>query len=472
MDYYDETGTLQSGAEQDHPGVPVGGSVIVVQKTDDPNLGDGRFSAVIRATQPVAAIANQQLVPASEGAFVPVAPFSSYSAGAQGSNTVILPVIMYNWFGYDTEIYVQNIGPGDALDVDISYYPTTIDGMVTGAANQTDNDNPIPRFATLRKSQQNMPNLGAPQIVSGTGVIDGPWTGRFLGSAVVRSDQPIIVVVNQHQTADTKLFTYNGFSNGARKIGAPIYMRDHYGYYASLTIGNTCLTGTAHITITYHSDNLYSLPEENRETSITVNYTIPPGESINRYDGPPARDEQSDLDDAIAFDRFFGTVMIESDQPIVAIINQEAVRPGDAQAGTYSALDLTQATRKIGVPLLQSGFYGYYTSLTISSATGGKGDVYITYTSDGIYSTVKNVSKTYLHSVTGAAPLNIYEGTKGGIEIGDIVLDPMTWGGPNPKFLGSAIITATMPIVAFVNEESDVSDMDTMYTFNTFNLTP
>jgi hypothetical protein len=470
VDYYDEAGALQDTAGQDYFGVPAGGSVVVVQKTDDPDLGEGKFSAVIRANQPIAAIANQQLVSASEEGFDPIAPYSSYSAGEKGAETVILPVIMHNWFGYYTEIFIQNVGREDAEDVDISYYPTTIDELTTGAVGQMDNDNAISRFATLTKNQQDMTELGAPQIISGSLLIDGPWTGRFLGAAVIQSDQPVVVVVNQHKPQDAKLFTYKGFSSGSKRIGAPIYMRGHFGYYASLTIGNVSLTDTANITITYHSDNEYSMPERHQDQSVVVNHLIPPGESINRYDGPPAGDDQSDLDDDIAFTQFFGTVMIESDQPIVAIVNQEAVKPGAAQAGTYSAMDIYRATTKVSIPLIQSDFYGYYTSLTIQSTTGVDGYVYITYTSDEIYSTVKNVSKTYKHSVSGAAPLNIYEGTKGEIQIGDINQDPVTWGGPNSGFIGSAIITATVPVVAFVNEESDVLDVDTMYSFNAFSL--
>jgi len=474
VEYYDSGGILQDSASLVYPAVPVGSSVTVIQKTDDPDLDTGRFSAVIYADQNIAAIANQQLLPSAPEALTPIAPFSSYAGETSGSRTVILPVVMYNWFGYYTEIFIQNVDFETAANVNITYYPTTIEDQIAGAEGVTDNNNTIPPYAALHKSQQNMTELGAGQILSGSIMIDGRWKGRFLGAAVIESDKPIVVVVNQHQIADVKLFTYNGFSSGAREIVAPIYMRGHYGYYASLTIGNTSLDASANVTITYNADNTYSKPVANQGKSVSAHFVIPPGESINRYDGPPASDDQSDLDDEVAFTQFFGTVVIESDQPVVAIINQEAIKAGDAQAGTYSALDVNKATTKVSAPLIQANFFAYYTSLTIQSATGATGDVYISYTSDGYYSSVLNVSKTYHHTIIGAAPLNIYEGTKGGIQIGDIVADPATWADSsgNIRFIGSAIITSTVPIVAFVNEEKDILGVDSMYTFNAFNMQP
>lgn len=455
VDYYDENGVVQSAAQKTFSDVPPGGSVTVVQFSDDPNLGTGRFSAVISADQPIAAIVNQQLVPSGATGFTPIQPFSSYSGASEGSTTVILPVVMYNWYGYYTEFYIQNVGGGNASDVDIAYYPTTVGGETAGATGVTDNDNTIPQYASLHKSQENQTALGAPT---------GTFAGRFLGAAIITADQPLVVVVNQHAPGSTKLFTYNGFGSGSKKIGAPVYMRGFYDYYASLTIANTSLSATANVTITYQADNTHST---HPGASVTVNYTIPPGESINRYDGPTATDAQSDLDDALNFTRFFGTVTIESDQDIVAIVNQESTI--DGQAGTYSAISLDDATKKISVPLIQADFYGYYTSLTIQSATGASGVVTITYTSDSVYSTVKNASKAYIHNI-GVAPLNIYEGRKGGLEIGDINSDPFWESGGQRYFIGSAIIESSVPIIAFVNEEFDVAAADSMYTFNAFNL--
>jgi len=434
------------------------GSSVVWTQWDDTGLAAGQYSAVIESTEEIAVIANQQLLPNGATGFTPIAPYSSYSGASVGATQVTLPVIMHNWFGYYTEFYVQNVGSGTA-NVNITYYPGEMEGQTSGATGQTDGGT-IPKFASKGFSQENKTGLAA-----GSGM----WAGRFLGSAVVTSDQPIVVVVNQHFPGSYKLFTYNGFDAGATAIGAPVYMKGHFGYYASLTIGNPSTTTDANVQIKYTADSVYSLPASERGKTTTVNYTIKPGTALVRYDGPTATAAQSDLG---AYTQFFGAVMVTSDIPVVVMVNQEATTAAGAQSGTYNGAAISGATTKISVPLIQADFYGYYTSLTIQNTTGTAANVQITYTSDGVYSAQKNKSKTYNHTIPANGMVNIYEGRKGGLEIGDINSDAFWRDGSNWKFNGSAIITSDQPIIAFVNEEKDVGGKDTMYTYNAFNLTP
>jgi hypothetical protein len=452
--YYDSTGMAYTGPTFMIDG---GGSVVWTQ-WDDTALPDGQYSAVIESTEEIAVIANQQLLPNGATGFTPIPPFSSYSGATGGSTQVTLPVIMYNWFGYYTEFYVQNAGSGDAA-VTVTYYPGVMNGETSGAAGVTDTGT-IPQFASQGFSQESMPGLGAPS---------GTWTGRFLGSAVVTADQPIVVVVNQHVVASHKLFTYNGFTGGATSIGAPVYMRGYFGYYASLTIGNPSASADAHVQITYTADDTYSNPASQ---TVVVDHTIAPGTALVRYDGPTATDDQSDLDDATNFTRFFGAVKVTSDIPVVLMVNQESTVPAGAQSGTYNGAPLGDATTKISVPLVQADFYGYYTSLTIQNTTGTDANITIEYTSDATYSAVPNMSKSYNHVIPANGQVNVYEGRKGGLEVGDINSDTFWRDGTNKRFIGSAIITSDQPIIAFVNEEKDVSGMDTMYTYNAFNIAP
>jgi hypothetical protein len=452
--YYDATGTAITGPTFM---IDAGGSVVWTQ-WDDVGLPDGQYSAVIESTEEIAVIANQQLLPNGATGFTPIAPFSSYSGATGGATQVTLPVIMYNWYGYYTEFYVQNAGSGDA-NVTVTYYPGEMNGETSGAAGVTESA-VIPQFASKGFSQQAMPALGAPS---------GTWAGRFLGSAVVTGDQPLVVVVNQHVVASHKLFTYNGFSGGSTSIGTPVYMRGYFGYYASLTIGNPSTTTTANVTLTYTADSTYSNPPSQ---TVVANHSIAPGTALVRYDGPTATDAQSDLDDTPSFTRFFGAVKIESDIPVVVIVNQESTTAAGAQSGTYNGSPLGDATTKISVPLVQADFYGYYTSLTIQNTTGTAANISIEYTSDATFSAVPGATKAYSHVIPANGSLNVYEGRKGGLEIGDINSDTFWRDGTNKRFIGSAIITSDQDIIAFVNEEKDVSGMDTMYTYNAFNIAP
>jgi len=452
--YYAGDGTATAGPTWT---IDAGSSVVWTQ-WDDSTLPAGQYAAVIESTEEIAVIANQQLLPTGATGFTPIAPYSSYSGASAGATQVTLPVIMHNWFGYYTEFYVQNVGSA-AANVTITYYPGEMDGATSGAAGQTDSGT-IPKFASKGFSQESKTGLAAGS---------GTWAGRFLGSAVVTSDQPVVVVVNQHLPSSYKLFTYNGFDAGATSVGAPVYMKGHFGYYASLTVGNPSTTTDAHVTIAYTADSEYSKPTSKWGDTTTVNYTVKPGTALVRYDGPTATASQTDLG---AYTQFFGAVKVTSDIPVVVMVNQEATTAAGAQSGTYNGAAISGATTKISVPLIQADFYGYYTSLTIQNTTGTAANITVTYTSDGTYSAQKNKSKGYAHTVPANGSVNIYEGRKGGLEIGDVNADTFWRDGSNMAFIGSAIVTSDQPIIAFVNEELDVAGKDTMYSYNAFNTTP
>jgi hypothetical protein len=465
IQYFDQSGVEQTAAERNYTNVAAGSSVLVVQYTDDTNLSSGRYSAVISANEPIAAVANQQLVPSGSPSYSPEPPFSTYSGQEQGSTSITLPAVMYNWYGYFTDIYIMNVGSAGASDVDISYIPGNIGGNATGASGVTDLNNTIPQYASLQKSQETLTSLGAPS---------GPFAGRFLGSAMITSDQPIIAVVNQHNTTDYKLMTYNGFTSGATSIAAPSIMRGYYGYYTTLLIANPSSSSSANVTITYTPNTTESYYNEVETGStigpVTANYVIDPETALTRYDGPTATDEQSDLDDAPhAYIKFFGSAVITSDIPVMVQVNIEAISSGDGQAGSYNGIPTSEATQDIVIPVVLADFYGYYTALIVQNATSTSGSCDITYTSDGTYSAVPNHSATYSHALPADGSFSVYEGRKGGLEIGDINSDTQWRSGGNKQFIGAAIISCDVNAVAFVNEESDISQRDSMYTFNTFN---
>jgi hypothetical protein len=301
----------------------------------------------------------------------------------------------------------------------------------------------------------------------------GAFNGRFLGSAKITADQPIVAVVNQH--VQGKLFTYNGFGgSGSDRLLLPAYMRNYHGYYAAAVIANP---GTVDATVTLTYTNGPDGTSPTGEDVVTANHTVPAGESITIYEGES--DNSSDLYDA-GYEwgssyRFFGTVEIDSTEPVVAMVNQEARSQNGAQAGTYNGMASTEGSNKISVPLIQSDFYGYYTSLTIMTVDGGEADLEITYTSDTTYSAVQGQSRTYSLSTTNGF-LNRYEGSSATAAQSDL-LDDAAWAdaGGDRQFIGNAVIEVVSgsDIVAFVNSESGTAtgagSTDSMYTYNAFN---
>jgi hypothetical protein len=154
---------------------------------------------------------------------------------------------------------------------------------------------------------------------------------------------------------------------------------------------------------------------------------------------------------------------------VVAQVNVEAVASGDDQAGSYNGIAVSSATQNIVVPVILADYYGYYTTLVVQNTTGTAGTCQVKYTSDTTYSAVKNHSKTYSHPLPANGAFTVYEGRKGGVETGDINHDPEWRAAGKQQFIGAALITCTVNAVAFVNEEADILQKDSMYTFNTFN---
>lgn len=465
IDYYNSAGVVQTAAHKTFTAVPPGSSRLVMQFSDDPNLPPGNYSAVISATQPVAVIANQQLVSSTSTTYNPVPPFSSYSGQSDGGAKVTLPAVMYNWYNYYTDLYIMNVGGGTANTVSISYIPGSLNGQQTGASGVVDSPNSIPQYATLTKSQQSMTNLGAPS---------GTYAGRFIGSAVVTSDQPIIAVVNEQNTHDYKLMSYNGFTDeGSTSINLPAVLRGWYGYYTNITIANPSSSTTAHITITY-TPGAGSVPAAGSTSDpFSVDYSIAPQTSLNRYDGPTGTTvADSDMVTAPhAFTQFYGSAVVtSSDVPVVALVNEEAVATGDDQAGSYNGIPTSSATQDIVIPVVLADYYGYYTNLVVQNVTGSAGSCQVTYTSDATYSAVPNHSATYTHNLPANGTFVVYEGRKGGQEIGDINHDVQWRNASGQKqFIGAAAIQCTVSAISIVNEEKDVNQKDSMYTMNAFN---
>lgn len=476
--YYDANGVAQPWQIQRT--VQGGGSVTIQQAVDDPDLLAGRYSAVVSSDQPIAAVVNQQL--GTLGSRTSIAPFSSYSGSSAGATKVIIPEVLYNWFNYYTEFYIQNTGGASSTNVKITYTPTSIGACTTGAALVDDPvvtvGTPLAQYASIQVSQFAKPALGAPSVAGCTA-----FTGRFMGMAVITADQPIVVVVNQ--VTQNKLFTSNGFTASGTNLVVPAYLRNWYGYYASLTLANAG-PSEASVQLVYTPS-----PGSSPSAVITTTHTVPSMKSINIYDGSTANASQSDLVTAYPYNpafaankqplKFFGSIKLTSTQPILAKVNQESEAVSGNKAGAYNVPLTTDGTNQISVPLIQSDFYGYYTSLTIMTVDGEEATVEITYTSDNDFSTKKGVSKTYTLTTTNGF-LNRYEGSSCNLGANQCDLfHDIFWDGSGTttgRFIGSASIKVISGsnIVAYVNSESNTAPYagtrDTMYTFNAFNLIP
>jgi len=380
---------------------------------------------------------------------------------------------MYNYFNFYTEIFVMNVGSGDA-NVRIDYYPGK-DGANNMGASGVFETFTLKQYQSLKKSQQSMSSLGAPAG-------NGQYVGKFFGSAKITANQPLTVVVNEHQPTNYRLQTYNGFGDTdvSTVVAAPTIMRDFYGYYTSTTVLNTSATDTACVEAVYTA-NSASSPTSG---TVTKRFTIGPATSKIRYEGPGSVAPTSDLAGS-GFTRFQGSAKFTSlntgsvdgvtcpatAAPIVVMVNVEANPSGDAQAGSYNGFVVSKGTTKVVVPVIMADFYNFYTVLNVQNLTSTAGSCTVTYTSGDSTSgaAVPSTSKGYTHPLSANGSFVVYEGRKGGQETGDINHDTFWRSGTNKRFIGSAKVECTVNVVAYVNEEKDISYRDSMYTFNAIN---
>lgn len=204
-------------------------------------------SAVVSSTQPVVASVMQvgEIYKNMMG----------YNGFIGGSTQVNMPLIMANNSGFYTGFQVQNIGTM-ATPVTVTY-GTNIGGTFA----------PAVETATLQPNESTT-------FLQNT----GQWaTPKYVGSATITADQPVVAIVNQVKVTGVALGTaYDGFDPDAatNKASAPLIMANNSGYYTGVQIMNVG-DSTAPVTVTYAANiaGTYAPPVETT--------TLEPGDSYN-----------------------------------------------------------------------------------------------------------------------------------------------------------------------------------------------
>lgn len=171
------------------------------------------YSAKITGTGAIAVESNIYGLGAAENQLYSYSPFTS------GSLVAYAPVVMNNYYGYNTAITVQNLGAGVA-NVTVTYG--------TGATQTHD-------IASASSYVFFTPSSGLP---SGT-----------LTSAKIESNQNIVALVNENNVYG-RAASYTAFASGSTTVSVPIVMKRYYNYNTSVTCQNVGVAAT-NMTITY-----------------------------------------------------------------------------------------------------------------------------------------------------------------------------------------------------------------------------
>jgi hypothetical protein len=154
---------------------------------------------------------------------------ASYDAVSTGGLSAYLPMLFKGAFGgsYNAEFQVENVDPANTAHLSIQFY----DALGHQTCSTTDTVGPLASTLYSLSSQACLP-------------------AGWVGSAVVRSDQPIIVVVRPQVGGE--MMTYNGFSSGSLQSSLPMLFKAAWtSYNSAFYVQNVDAGAAAHITIHY-----------------------------------------------------------------------------------------------------------------------------------------------------------------------------------------------------------------------------
>ncbi|MHB1004368.1 MAG: hypothetical protein ACYC3S_01855 [Chloroflexota bacterium] len=391
-------------------------------------------SLVISSDRNVRATSN--LLGSGNGSYL-----QSTNGFQEGATSVNLPLIMCNNSGFNTFFNVQNAG-GATANVTITYKPGS-----NGTAGQSEAATILPGAAKTFDQSEGSSTKNCSALKDDS--------GKFIGSAVVTSDQPVVAVVSELNTTTFRaLLGYGGFTAGSSTVALPLVMANNSGFYTSIQVQNT---GSASTTVTVD----YAANTVGAGNPTDESFVLAAGASktIIQNAAPPSNG--STVNNWNSVGRYIGSALVTSTggQTLVAVVNE--VRPSPALGAAYEGFNPASATLNASAPLIMANNSTYYTSIQVQNVSVGSANVTIDYgpntagsfaPQNEVFPLAAGASKTIIQNA--APPSN-----------GSTVNN---WGAN--KYIGSATVTATGGnIVAIINQISLSVSGDQLASTDAFN---
>jgi len=283
---------------------------------------------------------------------------------------------------------IQNLDATNTAHISISYYNQD------GTKNIADVSDTIPAMS----SKTYYP------IHANTG---------FNGSVVVSSDTKVVAIANTLGNSPQYAASTESFSTGASSVKLPLIMRGNAGYYTWFNVQNTG-SADASVTVQY-------IPGSAGSDYTSPAVTIKPGAAatFNQYDmtqlGSP----------------FIGSAVVNATgSTIVATVMQV----GETYKNMMGYNGFTGGSSTVNLPLVMSNNSGYYTGFQVQNVGTANTTITIHYG--------PNLAGTFA-PVDETATLNPNEAKTFLQNTGQFATQ---------KYVGSATITASQPIVAICNQ--------------------
>ena len=397
-------------------------------------------SLVISSDVPVVAIANTQT---PSGTFYG----DSNNSFSAGSTTFNLPLVMCNNSGFDTLFNVQNAGGSDA-NITITYIP--------GATGKTG----VTESATIKPGAAKTFDQSLGSATKNCTDLADTVTGKFIGSATITSNVPVVASVMQIGTGGFKvMMNYNGFAQGSQVINLPLVMANNSTFYTSYQIQNVG-TVTTNVTVTYSTYTTLT------PTSETFSLAAGSSKTIQMVGSTPGNGSANNW---ATMGRYIGSAIITNSaaQPLVAIVNQTSggFSGKGPFGGSYSGFDPNAATVNVVMPLLYANNSSWYTSFQVANVGTGACNISVTYSANtaGAFTPV---AETITGLAAGTSNTIQMVGTSPGNGSAN------TWDGQG-IYIGSATAVGTgtgCAIAAIVNQQNvTTAGGDKFFTYGAFN---
>ena len=321
VDFYPPTGGVPT-ASITLPDIAVNDSAYVYVPSIS-TLSSGQYSGVVSCDQEVAAVVN--ISDADSGA-----SYNGFGA-ASVANTLYAPGVYNNYYGFYTDLVVQNT----------SATPVNITLEVFQPGNTT------PVFTDTRS---NVPGVGS---VSFEQEGKAQLTPNVAYSAKLTGSGPIAAITSIYGRGAlaSQFYAYDTFSTGSTTAYAPVIMSKYYGYNTALVIQNMGSVA-ANVTITYG-------------TGLVKHSTIQPGASDSRY--TPVEG----LPDGTLIG---ATVTSDNAQPLVVIVNESTTMN---RAASYEGFAAGKTT--VRAPIVMKRYYKYNTSVTCQNVGSAPATLALSY---------------------------------------------------------------------------------------------
>ncbi len=315
-------------------------------------------------------------------------------ASSEVGTTLYFPGLYKNYYQYWSEVVLQNAEAAVA-NLTLRFYNQKTGAQVGGDITAT-----IPANGSRVFALQNL-----------SGLTSGNSGGLY--SLQVTSDRNLAGVANTwSQNIAKGIFAdYNAFVRGTTTVYAPSLLNSYYGYVSSLTVQNVGASA-ADVLVTYSN-------------GVTETVTLQPRTAKEYY-----QPNNTALPTGNRNGVFSAKIECLNGQPLVAMVNE--VQPSVGLYGAYNAPSV--ATTSVNTPLVMREYYGWFTAVTVQNVGAVATDITITFAASG------NPSQTF-SNVPANGTVNMIQLAEAGTTL-------------PAKSAVSAVITASQPVVAVVQEEN------------------